>query len=104
MPITPDDLIANLGDLPPLPQVATRALDLAADPEATVEAFRQVVASDHYIHGSNISEGGTLGNANRNLIDYFQISFDPTGAAIIDYADDHQAPPGGHGNGLPDWA
>lgn len=51
--------------------------------------FRQVVASDHFIHGSNISEGGTLGNANRNLIDYFQISFDPTGAAIIDYTDDH---------------
>src|ERR1700687_4993072 len=51
--------------------------------------FRQVAASDHFIHGSNISEGGTLGNANRNLLDYFQISFDPLGAAVLDYTDDH---------------
>ncbi|MFL6212113.1 MAG: hypothetical protein ACJ74W_24930 [Pyrinomonadaceae bacterium] len=33
--------------------------------------------------------GGTLGNANRNLLDYFQIAFDPTGAAVIAYTDDH---------------
>ncbi|MEO7658430.1 MAG: post-COAP-1 domain-containing protein [Pyrinomonadaceae bacterium] len=51
--------------------------------------FRQVVASDHFIHGSNISTGGTLGTANRNLLDYFQLSFDPTGAAVISYTDDH---------------
>lgn len=51
--------------------------------------FRQVVAGDHIIHGSNISEGGTLGTANRNLLDYFQVSFDPTGAAVIAYTDDH---------------
>ncbi|HYN86444.1 MAG TPA: Calx-beta domain-containing protein [Pyrinomonadaceae bacterium] len=51
--------------------------------------FRQVAASDHVIHGSNISLGGTLGDKNRNLIDYFQISFDPTGAAVIAYTDDH---------------
>jgi hypothetical protein len=42
---------------------------------AAVPTFRQVKVSDHFIHGSNISEGGTLGNANRNLLDYFQISF-----------------------------
>ena len=57
--------------------------------KAPSPTFRQVVAGDHYVHGSNISEGGTLGNANRNLLDYFQISFDPTGAAVIDYTDDH---------------
>jgi hypothetical protein len=51
--------------------------------------FRQVIASDHFIHGSNISTGGTLGTANRNLIDYFQISFDPLGSAVISYTDDH---------------
>lgn len=54
-----------------------------------VPAFRQVTASDHFIHASNISTGGTLGTANRNLIDYFQVSFDPTGAAVISYTDDH---------------
>lgn len=56
---------------------------------ANQPTFRQVVASDHFIHGSNISTGGTLGTANRNLLDYFQISFDPKGAAVIDYTDDH---------------
>ena len=54
-----------------------------------VPNFRQATASDHFIHASNISTGGTLGNANRNLIDYFQVSFDPTGAAVISYTDDH---------------
>jgi hypothetical protein len=59
---------------------------------ATSPTFRQVKVSDHVIHASNISEGGldpTGTGANRNLIDYFQISFDPTGAAVIDFADDH---------------
>ena len=56
---------------------------------ALTPSFRQVPASDHFIHGSNISLGGTLGTANRNLLDYFQISFDPTGAAVIGYTDDH---------------
>lgn len=55
--------------------------------------FRQVTLSDHFIHGSNISEGGlpTLPGAapNRNLLDYFQIGFDPTGAAVVAYTDDH---------------
>lgn len=51
--------------------------------------FRQAFVSDHVIHGENISFGGTLGNANRNLLDYFQISFDPLGALVVDYADDH---------------
>ncbi|HVH72006.1 MAG TPA: hypothetical protein VNB49_12945, partial [Candidatus Dormibacteraeota bacterium] len=45
--------------------------------------------SDHYIHASNISEGGLTGTANRNLLDYFQISFDTRGAAVIGYTDDH---------------
>ncbi|MGB8510648.1 MAG: hypothetical protein WCD76_19915, partial [Pyrinomonadaceae bacterium] len=56
---------------------------------AETPTFRQAEVSDHFIHGSNISEGGLTGTANRNLIDYFQISFDPTGAAVIGFADDH---------------
>jgi hypothetical protein len=51
--------------------------------------FRQATVSDHFIHAGVISVGGTLGNENRNLIDYFQVSFDPQGAAVIDYTDDH---------------
>lgn len=57
--------------------------------DENIPTFRQVKVSDHFIHGSNISTGGTLGTANRNLLDYFQISFDPLGAAVVDYTDDH---------------
>lgn len=49
----------------------------------------QARASDHVIHASNISTGGTLGSDNRNLLDYFQVCFDPLGAAVIGYTDDH---------------
>lgn len=56
---------------------------------STVPTFRQVQVSDHYIHANVISTGGTLGDANRNLLDYFQVSFDPSGAALIAYTDDH---------------
>ncbi len=62
---------------------------LSYDADSDNPTFRQVKAGDHFIHGSNISVGGTLGNANRNLIDYFQIGFDPQGAAVIAYTDDH---------------
>lgn len=54
--------------------------------------FRIVQASDHTIHASNISLKGLslLGESpNRNLIDYFQLTFDPLGAAVIGYTDDH---------------
>lgn len=51
--------------------------------------FVEQEASDHVIHASNISLGGTLGTANRNLLDYFQICFDPLGAPVVGYTDDH---------------
>ncbi len=60
--------------------------------KAAVPEFRIVQASDHTIHGANISLSGlAVGgeSPNRNLIDYFQIAFDPTGAAVIGYTDDH---------------
>ena len=59
---------------------------------ATSPTFRIVQASDHSIHASNISLKGLplLGESpNRNLIDYFQVNFDPQGAAVIGYTDDH---------------
>ena len=61
---------------------------------AAKPTFRQVKVNDHIIHGSNVSEGGlcvapAMQCKNRNLIDYFQISFDPTGAAVIGFTDDH---------------
>jgi hypothetical protein len=59
---------------------------------ATNPTFRIVQASDHSIHASNISIKGLsiLGESpNRNLIDYFQVNFDPQGAAVIGYTDDH---------------
>lgn len=49
----------------------------------------EVTEPEHIIHAANISEGGLTGANNRNLIDYFQVSFDPQGAAVIAYTDDH---------------
>lgn len=46
MPITPQELIANLGDLPPLPQVASQVLRVSADPDATAEDLRKIIAMD----------------------------------------------------------
>jgi hypothetical protein len=60
-------------------------------------AFRigEITEPEHFIHASNISTGGLTGTANRNLIDYFQISFDPLGAAVVAYTDDHNDFDGG---------
>lgn len=91
-----------------------QSTDITA-PNPTV---RQVVVSDHFIHGSNISLAGlpldpTQPSGNRNLIDYFQIGFDPTGAAVIAFTDDHNdfdghtyvarqiSGPGVNGNAIP---
>ncbi|HEX8076519.1 MAG TPA: sialidase family protein, partial [Chthoniobacterales bacterium] len=49
----------------------------------------QVTEPEHVIHAANISEGGLTGANNRNLIDYFQVSFDPQGAAVVAFTDDH---------------
>jgi putative nucleotidyltransferase with HDIG domain len=46
MPITPQELIANLGDLPPLPQVASQVLRVSADPDASAEDLRKVISMD----------------------------------------------------------
>jgi hypothetical protein len=50
----------------------------------------QSVASDHFIHASNISVLGLSDNtqANRNLADFFQVALDPQGLALIAFADD----------------
>jgi len=59
------------------------------DANSATPTFRQQRITDHVIHGSNISEGGLTGAANRNLGDYFQIAYDPQGAAVVAFADDH---------------
>ncbi len=61
------------------------------DANSNTPTFRnvEVTEPEHIIHASNISEGGLTGANNRNLIDYFQVSFDPQGAAVIAYTDDH---------------
>lgn len=46
MPISPQELISNLGDLPPLPQVAAQVLRLAADPDSTTDELRRVISTD----------------------------------------------------------
>jgi len=51
-------------------------------------------ASDHVIHTGVICTGGTsCSTADRILLDFFQVSIDPTnGAADIAYTDDHATP------------
>jgi len=46
MPITPQELITNLGDLPPLPQVAAQVLRIAADPDASTDELQKVIGTD----------------------------------------------------------
>ncbi len=49
--------------------------------------------TDHIIHSGTVSTGGTFGNANRNLLDFFQVALDPQHRANIAFADDHLASP-----------
>ena len=60
-----------------------------ADTATPSFSIAEVTEPEHVIHAANISEGGLTGTANRNLLDYFQVSFDPSGAAAIAYTDDH---------------
>lgn len=46
MPISPQELIANLGELPPLPQVAAQVLRLAADPDSSTDDLQKVIITD----------------------------------------------------------
>lgn len=59
------------------------------DANSATPTFAQQRVTDHPIHGSNISEGGLGGSDNRNLGDYFQVAYDPQGAAVISFDDDH---------------
>jgi len=60
---------------------------------AAAPKFAQSVVSDHIIHSGTVSTGGTLGSANRNLLDFFQAALDPQHRANITFADDHLASP-----------
>ncbi|GLH67966.1 HDOD domain-containing protein [Geothrix edaphica] len=51
MSITPQELTTNLGDLPPLPQVAAQVLRLALDPETTAGDFQRVISLDPALAG-----------------------------------------------------
>ncbi|MFN2432381.1 MAG: hypothetical protein ABR599_06115 [Gemmatimonadota bacterium] len=64
----------------------------SSNAKATTPALRWLPASDHVLHKHNVSQAGlsTEEANNRNLIDFFQVAFDPRdGAAVIAFADDH---------------
>lgn len=46
MPLSPRELIKNLGELPPLPQVATRVIRLTADLDASTEQLQNLIRTD----------------------------------------------------------
>ena len=58
------------------------------DATALNPTFYTAVASDHFVHGSNISLGGLGGSANRSLGDFFQLAIDPNGHALFAFSDD----------------
>jgi putative nucleotidyltransferase with HDIG domain len=46
MPMSPQDVIQNLGELPPLPQVATRVIRLSADSDTSSEDLQNLIRTD----------------------------------------------------------
>ncbi len=55
--------------------------------------FTQTQVSDHVIHTGTVSTGGTLGSANRSLLDFFQTAIDSTNHLInMTFDDDHVNP------------
>ncbi len=46
MPMTPHEVIQNLGELPPLPQVATRVIRITADSDTSTEQLQNLVRRD----------------------------------------------------------
>ena len=66
---------------------------------AASPTFTETVANDHVFHlgtictnGSACASGTTTGDV-RNLLDFFQIAFDPTNHLLnLTYADDHEIP------------
>ncbi len=46
MPMSPQDVIQNLGELPPLPQVATRVIRISADSDASSDELLNLIRMD----------------------------------------------------------
>ena len=46
MPLTPHEVIQNLGELPPLPQVATRVIRITADSDTSTEQLQNLIRTD----------------------------------------------------------
>lgn len=46
MPMTPHEVIQNLGELPPLPQVATRVIRITADSDTSTEQLQNLIRRD----------------------------------------------------------
>jgi HD-like signal output (HDOD) protein len=51
MPMTPQDVTQNLGDLPPLPQVATRVLRISSASDTSSEELLDLVRMDQALSG-----------------------------------------------------
>jgi putative nucleotidyltransferase with HDIG domain len=51
MPMTPEDVIQNLGELPPLPQVATRAIQISVDSDTSSGDLQKLIKTDQALSG-----------------------------------------------------
>ena len=50
-PMTPQEVIQNLGDLPPLPQVAARAIRISADSDTSSKQLHNLIRTDQALSG-----------------------------------------------------
>jgi hypothetical protein len=85
------DTAWNEGKVPGNTTSANWKVYYAATLNATASSptILQTIASDHFIHGADISTAGfVVGGPNRNLADFFQVAVDPLGHALIAFADD----------------
>ena len=46
MPMTPQEVIQNLGDLPTLPQVACRAILISVEPDISMDELQDLIRMD----------------------------------------------------------
>ena len=46
MPMSPHEVIQNLGELPPLPQVATRVIRITADSDTSTDQLQNLIRTD----------------------------------------------------------
>jgi HD-like signal output (HDOD) protein len=66
-PISPEQLVSKIHELPPLPTIVTRALDMLSDPGVDIRAVEKVIGTDQSLVSKliKISNSALYGGLNR---------------------------------------